>query len=119
LLRFFHQLRRFLAELAADPRIPARDKAVFVGLCAYLATPLDVIPDFIPVVGYLDDAVVAAVVLDYIFNVVPEPVLLDHFPWTPAKYHSVRRWVRLVSWPIPNFIRRKLWKQVKRTEGPP
>jgi len=71
MLKFIRKLNSFLAALAADPRIPARDKAVLAGLCAYLASPLDLIPDFIPVIGYLDDLVVAALVLDYVFHMAP------------------------------------------------
>jgi len=112
--RFFSKLQDFIAALAADPRIPGRDKAVLAGLCAYLAMPFDLIPDFIPVVGYMDDAVVAALVLDYVFNVIPEPVILEHFPWPEGRYRAIKRWTRLVSWLIPNFVRKRLWKQVHR-----
>lgn len=113
MFKFLGQVKTLLIALARDPRIPERDKALLAGLCAYLATPFDLIPDFIPVIGYLDDLFVAAVVLDYVFNVIPEEVILTHFPWPPEKYRTLRRRVRLISWFIPDFIRRRLWKQVK------
>jgi uncharacterized membrane protein YkvA (DUF1232 family) len=115
-VKFLGELKTFIAALAADPRIPARDKALFTGLCAYLASPLDLIPDFIPVLGYADDVVVLALVLDYIFHVIPEPIILEHFPWPKERYHRMKRRVRVLSWIIPGFLRRRLWKQVRQLE---
>ena len=119
MFKFLKQTATFLTGLARDPRIPPRDKALLAAMCAYLATPFDLIPDFIPVLGYADDAVVAALVLDYVFNVIPEDVVLDHFPWDHARYLKMRRRVRLVSRLIPGFIRRRLWKQVEAAQKIP
>ena len=52
-----------VARLLRDPRVPRRRKALLVGLTAYLALPFDLVPDFIPVAGQLDDAIVVALVL--------------------------------------------------------
>jgi uncharacterized membrane protein YkvA (DUF1232 family) len=52
-----------LRALARDPRLPRRWRWALVGLVAYLASPIDLIPDFIPVLGQLDDVVIAALVL--------------------------------------------------------
>jgi uncharacterized membrane protein YkvA (DUF1232 family) len=49
--------------LLGDPRVARRDKALLVGLLGYLALPFDLVPDFIPVAGQLDDVLVAAWVL--------------------------------------------------------
>ena len=49
--------------LIADPAIPRRRKAVLVLLVAYLAMPFDLIPDFIPVAGQLDDAILVGLAL--------------------------------------------------------
>ncbi|CAA9482739.1 MAG: hypothetical protein AVDCRST_MAG38-2122 [uncultured Solirubrobacteraceae bacterium] len=49
--------------LLADARVPRRRKLVLWGLIAYLALPFDIVPDFIPVAGQLDDVVVVALVL--------------------------------------------------------
>lgn len=106
---------RFLKALAADPRIPARDKAVFTGLIAYLVNPFDLIPDFIPLAGYADDLFVVALVLDYVFNVVPESVILEHFPWRPERYAAIRKRARLFSRLVPDFIRQRIWKAARDT----
>ena len=52
-----------VTRLARDPRVPRRRKLLLVGLAGYLALPFDLVPDFIPVAGQLDDAVVVALVL--------------------------------------------------------
>ena len=52
--------------LLRDPRVPRRAKLVLVGLVGYLAMPFDLIPDFIPVVGQLDDALLVAATVAYI-----------------------------------------------------
>jgi len=51
------------ARLLKDPRVPRRHKVLLAALVAYLAMPLDLIPDFVPVVGALDDAIIVALVL--------------------------------------------------------
>jgi uncharacterized membrane protein YkvA (DUF1232 family) len=52
-----------LKRLVSDPRVARRHKVALVLLIAYLAMPLDLVPDFIPVAGQLDDAILVALVL--------------------------------------------------------
>ncbi len=52
-----------VTRLARDPRVPRRRKLLLIGLAGYLALPFDLVPDFIPVAGQLDDAVIVALVL--------------------------------------------------------
>ena len=52
-----------LARLLRDPRVPRRRKLLLVVLGAYLASPIDLVPDFIPIAGQLDDAILVALVL--------------------------------------------------------
>ena len=57
-----------LRRLVGDDRVPRRRKLVLFALVAYLATPVDLVPDFIPVAGQLDDAVIAALALRYVLR---------------------------------------------------
>src|SRR5207247_5462367 len=52
-----------VTRLTRDPRVPRRRKLLLIGLAAYLALPFDLVPDFIPVAGQLDDAIIVALVL--------------------------------------------------------
>ncbi len=49
--------------LLSDPRVPRRRKLILWGLLLYLASPIDIVPDFIPVAGQLDDAIIVALAL--------------------------------------------------------
>ena len=66
--------------LMADPRVPRRRKLLFGALVGYLALPFDLIPDFIPVAGQLDDAVIVALVLRAIARGGGPALLREHWP---------------------------------------
>jgi uncharacterized membrane protein YkvA (DUF1232 family) len=55
-----------VGRLLRDTRVPRRAKVGLALLLAYLVFPLDVVPDFVPVVGYLDDAIAVAAVLAFV-----------------------------------------------------
>ena len=54
-----------VTRLARDPRVPRRRKLLVLAVVAYLASPIDLVPDFIPIAGSLDDAIVVALFLRY------------------------------------------------------
>ena len=72
-----HKLRLALA-LVREPRIPLLARAVPPALVLYLAMPLDVIPDFIPVIGHLDDVLVLLLGIALLLRFTPRTVLEEH-----------------------------------------
>jgi uncharacterized membrane protein YkvA (DUF1232 family) len=76
LIRLFHGL-------LGDPAVPWHAKLALGAGIAYLAMPLDLIPDFIPVAGQLDDAVVAALVLAYVVRASGRPTVERHWRGDP------------------------------------
>jgi uncharacterized membrane protein YkvA (DUF1232 family) len=70
--------------LLADPRVPRGSKLLLAALIPYLALPFDVVPDFIPVAGYLDDAVIVALVLRRVLRGAGPAVVAEHWPGPPA-----------------------------------
>jgi uncharacterized membrane protein YkvA (DUF1232 family) len=62
-LRLMPDALRLLGRLARDPEVPRGVRVRLWLLLAYLATPIDLIPDFVPVLGYADDAVVVVLAL--------------------------------------------------------
>jgi uncharacterized membrane protein YkvA (DUF1232 family) len=66
--------------LLADGRVAGWRKALVVGLIAYLALPFDLVPDFIPVAGVLDDAILVALVLRVVLHGSGPALLREHWP---------------------------------------
>ena len=77
--------------LVADSRVPRRHKVLLGGLVAYLASPLDLIPDFIPVIGQLDDVLIAALVLRTVRRGVRRSIVRQHWPGPPQSLRIVER----------------------------
>jgi uncharacterized membrane protein YkvA (DUF1232 family) len=77
--------------LAGDPRIPRRRKFLLPLLAAYLASPIDLIPDFIPVLGQLDDAVVVALALRSMVRAGGADVIREHWPGPDESLRAVLR----------------------------
>lgn len=107
---FFKQLIKFIKDVAADERIPTRDKRVLLALVALVISPFDLIPDWIPIIGLMDDLVLLAIVLDYFFNVLEQDILLSHYPWGMKSFVSLRRSARFISFLTPGFVKNKIWK---------
>ena len=63
---------------ARDPRVPWNAKALAVCVAAYALSPIDLIPDFIPVLGYLDDLIIVPLGILLVVRMIPEDVLLEH-----------------------------------------
>jgi uncharacterized membrane protein YkvA (DUF1232 family) len=81
--------------LLSDPRVPRGRKLLLLGTVAYLAMPLDLIPDFIPVAGQLDDAILVALVLRAVLRGAGDQLVQEHWPGPEASLDIVvRRSVR-------------------------
>ena len=100
----------FIKAVASDDRIPSRDKKVILACLALVVSPLDLIPDWIPIIGILDDIVLIAIVLDYFFDVLDQDIILSHFPWSMKTYTWLRRTSRMISRLTPTFIKSNIWK---------
>jgi uncharacterized membrane protein YkvA (DUF1232 family) len=77
--------------LLADRRVPRRRKFAVVALFGYLALPFDLVPDFIPVAGQLDDALAVALVLRFLLRSGRPELLTEHWPGPPESLALVRR----------------------------
>lgn len=83
--------------LLADDRVPRRGRITVVLLLAYLAMPFDLVPDFIPVAGQLDDALAVALVLRLVLRSAGPGLIEEHWPGPPE---SLRAMLRLSGAPI-------------------
>ena len=88
-------LLRLFGGLLRDPRVPLRAKIVLAVASVWLASPIDLIPEFIPIVGSLDDAVVAALALRFVLATTDGAIVREHWRGDPA---TIERLLRFVSW---------------------
>jgi uncharacterized membrane protein YkvA (DUF1232 family) len=77
--------------LLADERVPRRQKLFVSALVAYLVMPFDLVPDFIPVAGQLDDAIIVAIVLRSVIRTGGPQLLREHWPGPPASLNLLMR----------------------------
>jgi uncharacterized membrane protein YkvA (DUF1232 family) len=77
--------------LVADPRTPRRSKLLLLTLIAYLAMPFDLIPDFIPVLGQLDDAIIVALTLRAVLRTSGLERVREHWPGPPSTLTGILR----------------------------
>jgi uncharacterized membrane protein YkvA (DUF1232 family) len=83
LVSFLPNLIRLFRGLLRDPRVP-RSSKVFLALAAvWLASPIDLIPEFLPGVGALDDAVIAALALRHLVKRAGPDIVKDHWQGDP------------------------------------
>jgi uncharacterized membrane protein YkvA (DUF1232 family) len=69
----------FAVYLAArDPRVPWYAKALALAVAAYALSPLDLIPDVVPVLGYLDDIVIVPLGILLVVALIPPPLMAEH-----------------------------------------
>jgi len=80
LARFVPDCVVLFRRLLADDRLPRSRKLLLVPLVLYLVTPFDLVPDFIPVVGALDDAIIVALAFRVILRGAGPGLVRDHWP---------------------------------------
>ncbi|MET8003683.1 YkvA family protein [Nonomuraea glycinis] len=90
-IRLLPDLLRLISRLARDAALPRRVRVRLWLLVAYLALPIDLVPDFVPVLGYADDAIVVALVLRSVVRGAGPQALERHWPGTPDGLAAVRR----------------------------
>ena len=77
--------------LARDARVPRGSKALLVFGAVWFASPIDLIPEFIPILGPLDDAVVAALILRHVLRKAGRDVVAEHWRGDPATLNTLLR----------------------------
>jgi uncharacterized membrane protein YkvA (DUF1232 family) len=94
-LRLLPDVVRLVARLARAPEVPRRIRVALLLLLAYLASPIDIVPDFVPVLGYADDAVIVALTLRWVARNAGADALEHFWPGTAEGLASVRRMARI------------------------
>jgi len=81
----------FARRLLGDPRVPRRRKVGVVLLAGYLASPLDLVPDFIPVLGQLDDVLIGSLALRVLVRAGGPELVREHWPGPETSLKLVLR----------------------------
>lgn len=90
-VRLLPDVLRLIRRLAADKSLPRGVRVRLALLMVYLAVPIDLVPDFIPVLGYADDAIVATAVLRSVVRRAGLPAVRAHWPGTDDGFAAVVR----------------------------
>jgi uncharacterized membrane protein YkvA (DUF1232 family) len=90
-LRLLPDVLRLIRRLAADPDLPRAVRFRLGALLVYLALPVDLIPDFIPVLGYADDAIIVTAVLRSVVRRAGAGAVRAHWPGTDDGFAALAR----------------------------
>jgi uncharacterized membrane protein YkvA (DUF1232 family) len=99
-------LAKLLFRLLRDHRVPRNRRWAMAAVGAYVASPIDLIPDFVPVLGGVDDLLVLAFAIDYLLKASPEEVIDEHWDGSEDGLELVRG---LTAWGVellPDRFRR-------------
>ena len=109
-IRQLPQYVRLLMGLAKDPRVSIVDKMLVLGAVAYIVMPIDLIPDFIPFFGEIDDVYILILALQRMIANAGRPVLLDHWTGDPRDLAdlNLRGALAAAAFFLPKRIRRRL-----------
>jgi uncharacterized membrane protein YkvA (DUF1232 family) len=94
-LRLLPDVIRLLRRLAADPNVPRGVRVRLLLLLAYLLSPIDLIPDFVPVLGYADDIIIVAIALRSVTRRAGQDAVERHWPGTPQGLQVIRQFARI------------------------
>ena len=109
-IRQLPQYVRLLGGLITDPRVALVDKLFVFGAIAYIVMPIDLIPDFIPFFGEIDDVYLLVLALQRLISNAGRPVLLAHWSGEPSDLAdlNLRGALAAAAFFLPKRIRRRL-----------
>jgi uncharacterized membrane protein YkvA (DUF1232 family) len=89
--------------------LPKAAKIALAAVVLYLVSPVDLVPDFVPLLGYLDDVFVAAILVDGMLNFVNRGVVLKYWPGSPESLERVARAARVLAAWVPRRLKQKIF----------
>jgi len=98
-----------LVRLLIDSRVPPKYKGFLAAITAYLISPIDLIPDFIPIGGYLDDLVVVVFGLNMILNGLGETILVDN--WSGRQ--DLLKLLQKLTAVADNLVNRRILEKIR------
>jgi uncharacterized membrane protein YkvA (DUF1232 family) len=96
---------KLVARLLADPRVPRRSKIALGMAAAYVVSPIDLLPEFIPVIGWLDDLLILTYVLNRVIERAGKEVVEEHWDGPGDLLGVIQEVLGLASNVIPKRLR--------------
>jgi uncharacterized membrane protein YkvA (DUF1232 family) len=103
-----------IGSLISDREVPTAAKIALAAVAVYLASPVDLIPDFIPLVGLLDDVLVVAIVVDGLLNHVERSLLIKYWPGDAASLDTIAAVARRLSRWVPARVKDRIFGGTRR-----
>ncbi len=91
IIRLLPDLLRLLERVASDGAVPRMVRVELMLVLGYIFSPIQLIPDFVPVIGFLDDAVLVAIMLRIVVRTAGPEMLQKHWPGTPEGLRALCR----------------------------
>lgn len=91
MIRLLPDLLRLLRRVATDGAVPRMVRVELTLVLGYIFSPIQLIPDFLPVIGFLDDAVLVAIMLRIVVRTAGPQMLQKHWPGTPEGLRALCR----------------------------
>lgn len=113
MLLFIPNLLGLLYALLKDPRVSQADKAILAGVIIYVIVPIDVIPDFIPFIGQVDDVYLLAISIMRLLNRADRRVVLDHWKGKTDIKELVSNIAKIAEYFMPKRIKHVLHGRIE------
>lgn len=105
---------KLLYRLAEDKRVPVQEKIILAAAAAYVVSPIDLVPDFIPFVGQVDDLLMIVLVLKRFMNSVDESVLYEYWDGNDNFLLIIDKVLSYARYFVPASIYDKIVNQVEK-----
>jgi uncharacterized membrane protein YkvA (DUF1232 family) len=109
LLRALPDIVRTIGGLALDPVLPKAAKIALGAAVLYLVSPIDLIPDFIPGLGFVDDVFVAAILVDGMLNFVNRGLVLKYWPGSAESLERIARSAQVLAAWVPRRLKLRIF----------
>jgi hypothetical protein len=109
----FKKFKQFLYDICHEERVPLRDKKILGLILSVLVLRFLFIPDWIPYLGKIDFLILLGTVLDYLFVILDQNLILSHYPWGMKSFARLRRVALFLTFFAPSFITNYFWEYTK------
>lgn len=105
--------------LGFDRQVPWETKATLGAGLLYIISPIDGIPDFIPVIGWLEDLAICVVLIDGMVNHIDRDIVLRHWTGNIQTLDAIGKTTGRIMRLMPEFIRKRVMKKAFRNKPTP